>query len=120
MMASRRERTDVGRPAGRDDLPGAEVLETWSQIAAYFDVSERTARRWAAQDGLPVHREGVVWARKPDLDRWWAHHQGIAHYYRWTLEAETVMELARRELEAHQLSEDLRAELRDLVDRAPE
>ena len=33
-----------------------KTLESWKQIAAYLDRSERTVRRWEASEGLPVHR----------------------------------------------------------------
>jgi DNA-binding transcriptional regulator YiaG len=35
-----------------------ETLESWKQIAAYLNRSERTVRRWEASEGLPVHRRG--------------------------------------------------------------
>src|SRR5580765_8731832 len=33
-----------------------KTLESWKQIAAYLERSERTVRRWEASEGLPVHR----------------------------------------------------------------
>ena len=31
-----------------------KTLESWKQIAAYLDRSERTVRRWETSEGLPV------------------------------------------------------------------
>lgn len=51
------------------------TLESWKQIAAYLDRSERTVRRWESNEGLPVHRRGhqkldSVFAYKHELDSW--------------------------------------------------
>jgi hypothetical protein len=51
------------------------TLESWKQIAAYLNRSERTVRRWEANEGLPVHRHGhhkqdTVFARVDEIDRW--------------------------------------------------
>lgn len=47
-------------------------LEGWSEIAAFLDVSERTAIRYAQEpDPLPVHRFGRgVRARREELSAW--------------------------------------------------
>jgi Tfp pilus assembly protein PilF len=50
-------------------------LESWKEIAAYFNRSERTVRRWEAKEGLPVHRlqhdkRGSVYAYTRELDSW--------------------------------------------------
>jgi hypothetical protein len=52
-----------------------ETLESWKQIAAYLNRSERTVRRWESCEGLPVHRHGhqkqdTVFARVDEIDRW--------------------------------------------------
>ena len=52
-----------------------KILESWKQIAAFIDRSERTARRWEAQEGLPVHRRehqknDTVFAYKHEIDAW--------------------------------------------------
>jgi hypothetical protein len=52
-----------------------ETLESWKQIAAYLNRSERTVRRWESFEGLPVHRHGhqkqdTVFARVDEIDRW--------------------------------------------------
>jgi hypothetical protein len=57
----------MGEPTGK--------LESWKQIAAYFDRSERTVRRWEELEGLPVHRHdhgkgGTVVGYPAELDRW--------------------------------------------------
>lgn len=56
------------------NTPG-KTLESWKQIAAYLDRSERTVRRWETSEGLPVHRRGharqdTVFAYRHELDRW--------------------------------------------------
>ena len=52
-----------------------KTLESWKQIAAYLDRSERTVRRWEASEGLPVHRrehekQDTVFAFKHELEAW--------------------------------------------------
>ena len=50
-------------------------LDSWKAIAAYLRRTERTARRWERQEGLPVHRlshhdRSSVYALKSELDAW--------------------------------------------------
>ncbi len=57
--------------------PEAGRLESWKQIAAYLDKSERTVRRWQQTEGLPVHKhqhqaKGSVWAYQREIDEWLA------------------------------------------------
>ena len=52
-----------------------KTLESWKQIAAFLDRSERTVRRWEAQESLPVHRRGhqkhdTVFAYKHEIEAW--------------------------------------------------
>ena len=52
-----------------------KTLESWKQIAAYLDRSERTVRRWEATEGLPVHRrehekQDTVFAFKHEIEAW--------------------------------------------------
>src|SRR5678815_2569075 len=52
-------------------------LDSWKQIAAYLNKSERTVRRWHETEGLPVHRhlhqqKGSVWAYSDELQEWLA------------------------------------------------
>src|SRR6202521_5045007 len=52
-----------------------ETLESWKQIAAYLNRSERTVRRWESSEGLPVHRHGhqkqdTVFAHVDEINRW--------------------------------------------------
>src|SRR2546421_12838851 len=52
-----------------------KTLESWKQIAAYLDRSERTVRRWEANEGLPVHRrehekQDTVFAFKHEIEAW--------------------------------------------------
>jgi len=51
------------------------TLESWKQIAAFLDRSERTVRRWEAREGLPVHRQGhykhdTVFAYRHEIEAW--------------------------------------------------
>ena len=50
-------------------------LVGWKRIAAHLACSERTARRWEAEEGLPVHRQvheakSTVFAFPAELDHW--------------------------------------------------
>jgi Tol biopolymer transport system component len=50
-------------------------LDSWKQIAAYLQKSERTVRRWHETEGLPVHKHqhqqrGSVWAYSGEIDAW--------------------------------------------------
>jgi Tol biopolymer transport system component len=50
-------------------------LDSWKQIAAYLQKSERTVRRWHETEGLPVHKHqhqqrGSVWAYGNEVDEW--------------------------------------------------
>jgi len=52
-----------------------KTLESWKQIAAYLDRSERTVRRWEAIEGLPVHRrehekQDTVFAFRHEIEAW--------------------------------------------------
>lgn len=56
--------------------PRGDLLDSWKEIAAYLNRSERTVRRWEASEGLPVHRHlhlkrGTVHAYKSKVDAWW-------------------------------------------------
>jgi tetratricopeptide (TPR) repeat protein len=50
-------------------------LESWKEIAGYFDRDVRTVQRWERRDALPVHRLqhsklGSVFAYSDELDAW--------------------------------------------------
>jgi tetratricopeptide (TPR) repeat protein len=50
-------------------------LDSWKEIAAYFDRDERTVRRWEKERSLPVHRvpgggRGGVFAYTDELREW--------------------------------------------------
>jgi len=54
---------------------GSDRLDSWKQIAAYLEKSERTVRRWHETEGLPVHKHrhqqrGSVWAYASEIDGW--------------------------------------------------
>ena len=46
------------------------VLKGWKQISTFLKVSEKTARRWANEHGLPVRRNPRPIAVRADLTRW--------------------------------------------------
>ena len=50
-------------------------LDSWKEIAAYLNRSERTVRRWEETESLPVYRHthqqrGSVWALRSEIDVW--------------------------------------------------
>jgi tetratricopeptide (TPR) repeat protein len=50
-------------------------LKSWKEIAAFFGADERTAKRWEAKRGLPVHRipggaKATVYAEVAELELW--------------------------------------------------
>jgi TolB-like protein len=50
-------------------------LDSWKAIANYLGKSVRTAKRWEAEEGLPVHRhmhqrQGTVHAFRREVDAW--------------------------------------------------
>jgi tetratricopeptide (TPR) repeat protein/TolB-like protein len=52
-----------------------DLLQSWKEIAAYLERSERTCRRWETDFRLPVHRmdgspRGSVFAYRTELDTW--------------------------------------------------
>jgi hypothetical protein len=61
-----------------------KTLESWKQIAAYLDRSERTVRRWEASEGLPVHRrehekQDTVFAFRHEIEAWSRRHTKHPH-----------------------------------------
>jgi len=55
--------------------PSGGRLDSWKEIAAYLNHSERTVRRWQGE-GLPVHRHphkkrAGVYAYRLEIDAWW-------------------------------------------------
>ena len=52
-----------------------QKLDSWKEIAAFFDRDERTVRRWEKERALPVHRvpgggRGGVYAYPSELKDW--------------------------------------------------
>jgi hypothetical protein len=49
-------------------------LESWKEIADFFNVSVRTVQSWEIEKGLPVYRNpgarGRVWAEESELQAW--------------------------------------------------
>ena len=57
-------------------MPEAGVLNSWKEIAAYFNRDLTTVQRWEKREGMPVHRHlhdkiGSVYAFRSELDTWW-------------------------------------------------
>jgi tRNA A-37 threonylcarbamoyl transferase component Bud32 len=58
-----------------EPAPG-ERLDSWKEIAAYFNRDKRTVQRWERNEAMPVHRhqhdkQGTVYALKSEVDEWW-------------------------------------------------
>jgi hypothetical protein len=75
-----------------------ETLESWKQIAAYLNRSERTVRRWESSEGLPVHRHGhqkqdTVFAHVDEINRWVGRPTAVKAY--WDAVGEAVRAVAR-------------------------
>jgi phage terminase Nu1 subunit (DNA packaging protein) len=74
-----------------------KTLDSWKQIAAYLDRSERTVRRWEAREGLPIHRLGhqkhdTVFAYKHEIESYHCRYRrflpqgsGVEHWVRNTV-----------------------------------
>src|SRR5437867_286014 len=63
-------------PASPPGPSPGDRLDSWKEIAAYFNRDKRTVQRWERNEGLPVHRhqhdkQGTVYAVKAELDEWW-------------------------------------------------
>src|ERR1700723_3123277 len=61
--------------AHSEPLPAKKRLDSWKEIAAFFDRDERTVRRWEKERGLPVRRvpgggRGGVFAYSEELREW--------------------------------------------------
>ncbi len=61
--------------AHTEPLPAKQRLDSWKEIAAFFDRDERTVRRWEKERGLPVYRvpgsaRGGVFAYAGELAEW--------------------------------------------------
>lgn len=55
--------------------PGDRRLNTWKEIASFFECDERTVKRWETTRGLPVHRvpngiRSTVFAYENELRAW--------------------------------------------------
>ncbi|MGA9386556.1 MAG: tetratricopeptide repeat protein, partial [Candidatus Sulfotelmatobacter sp.] len=58
-----------------EPLPAKKRLDSWKEIAAFFDRDERTVKRWEKERGLPVYRvpgsiRGGVFAYGDELAEW--------------------------------------------------
>ncbi len=74
-------RLHAQEPSPERSQRSGDRLDSWKEIAAYFNRDVRTVRRWEAAQGLPVLRHhhrtrSSVYAYTGDLDRWWDHGRG--------------------------------------------
>jgi len=66
-------------------MPGpssSDRLNSWKAIANYLKKSERTARRWESEEGMPVHRHmhqsmASVYAYRSEIDEWLARGEAV-------------------------------------------
>jgi TolB-like protein/tetratricopeptide (TPR) repeat protein len=67
----------------QDDKPSSsapwkmERLDSWKEVASFFQRDVRTVQLWEKHEGLPVRRHqhrklGSVYAYRAELERWWA------------------------------------------------
>ncbi|MGA8502814.1 MAG: tetratricopeptide repeat protein [Candidatus Sulfotelmatobacter sp.] len=61
--------------AHSEPLPAKKRLDSWKEIAAFFDRDERTVKRWEKERALPVYRvpgsvRGGVFAYADELAEW--------------------------------------------------
>ena len=61
--------------AAKPEPISGERLDSWKEIAAFFDRAERTVKRWETERGLPVHRvpgrgRSAVFAYSSELAAW--------------------------------------------------
>jgi Tol biopolymer transport system component len=67
-----REPSDDTRSSAK---PPADQLNSWKDIAAYFNRDVTTVQRWEKREGMPVHRHlhdkiGSIYAFRLELDTW--------------------------------------------------
>ncbi len=59
---------------GNDTTSVRRQLESWKEIASFFDRDEKTVRRWEKELGLPIYRypgaKGRVYAYSAELKEW--------------------------------------------------
>ncbi len=69
------ERAFAGMGIEKSRNPASRRLDTWKEIATYFERDIRTVRRWEKDRGLPIHRipgngGGTVYAYEEELVVW--------------------------------------------------
>ncbi len=61
-------------PSHAQELKPNALLSSWKEVAAYLDVTVRTAQKWERYRGLPVQRlsgnRSRVYAHTDQIDRW--------------------------------------------------
>lgn len=63
--------------------PAAHLLRSWKEISAYMALGTRTAQRYEAKLGLPIHRpvnggpRCAVWAFSDEIDAWLRRPEGV-------------------------------------------
>ncbi|HZQ21485.1 MAG TPA: hypothetical protein VFA89_01680 [Terriglobales bacterium] len=59
--------------AANAEIPQAQILRSWKEVAAYMRRGMRTVQRWEKHLALPVHRvgnRGEVFAFSSEIDAW--------------------------------------------------
>ena len=75
-----KDKNSIASPLEAADAEGsandaADRLDSWKDIAAFFNRSVRTVQRWEMLENMPVHRHfhrtsGSVFAYRHELDQW--------------------------------------------------
>jgi TolB-like protein/tetratricopeptide (TPR) repeat protein len=72
---------ESGATSGPEGLPlPGKKLDSWGEIASYFQREIRTVQRWEKDEGLPIHRhehkkKSTVYAYTSELDNWFKRRQ---------------------------------------------
>ena len=108
MVEGKAARTGAG--TGATGGMGGRRLIGWKAIGLFLSCTERTARRWEADRGMPVHRipgggRSSVWASVDELRQWL---QGLPSEIQETLRAEAGSDTAASDAAAASLQEPSR------------
>lgn len=66
---------ETGTIESNNDHDATDRLDSWKEIAAFFNRSVRTVQRWESSENMPVHRHchsagGSVYAHRHELEAW--------------------------------------------------
>jgi len=68
---------DTVKEAGKKAVANSgQRLNSWKEIASFFEKDVRTVQRWEKNEGLPIHRKphdklSSVYAYESELEGWW-------------------------------------------------